>query len=286
MKTWIDGVVIDTNPVLLTNSLHYGRAAFEGIRAYRIGANSTHLYKAEEHFERLKRSCEQVFLTNNLDTKQWIAACHQVLAEGGLEEAYIRPIVFEGEGLGNLADEYPVHHAVIAWEWDSKNENENPLRLSVSPFRRPDPAYSPCYGKVSGNYLLAKTAVQWAIKNKGADDAVIRTHDGYVSEASARNLFAVIDGVLVTPRSDQCLNGITRRSVIEIARSLGLALEERSVDCWELLEANEVFLTSTASEIVQVSSLELEGQVRTLAETKITVGINDEFQRMKREGNR
>lgn len=281
LKAWLDGDISEQTSVLTTNSLHYGRAAFEGIRAYRKPAGGSVIFKAEEHFERLNTSCSAAFLPNQMSTPEWIEACNQLLTQVNLRDAYLRPIVFEGNGLGNLANEYPVHHAILVWEWNSSDENEFAVNLAVSPFRRSNPMYSPCFSKLSGNYLLAKTAVKWALQ-RGADDAIIRTHEGNVSEASARNLFAVYGGVLVTPTQGECLNGITRQTMIQLARDLGVKVEERSLECSRLLEADEVFLTSTASELVRVASIDLEGHVKQFTEGEIAKELSKAYTKLTR----
>lgn len=281
LKTWFDGEITERESSLIMNSLHYGRAAFEGIRAYKKSTGEISLFKAEEHFERLDASCAAAFLPNKMSTLEWIEACEELLSHTNLKEAYLRPIVFEGNGLGNLANKYPVHHAIVIWKWDSRDENETAVKLAISPFRRPDPIYNPCFSKLSGNYLLAKTAVSWGLQ-RGADDVVIQTHKGNISEASARNIFAVFGDIIITPTRDECLNGITRQTVIQLARNLGMHIEERSLQCPKLLEADEVFLTSTASEIVRVASVEFNQKIKHFSKNKTVEELSIAYKKLTR----
>jgi len=255
--SWVDGRMVmrpEHEVSLWNHSLHYGYGVFEGIRSYNVNGEAR-AFRLEEHIDRLWTSCREIGLEPNVTREQTIDAVHEVLMANEFVEAYIRPIVYLGEGLGTLRDRRPIHTAVLAWQWDAKDENGTAFRLGVSRYRRPDPKTYPSFAKATGNYLLSKTATLWAAR-QGYDDAVLLDHEGFVSEASAQNLFMVSDGILVTPHENRCLKGITRATVIRLALSEGFAVEERNIDPTELLSADEVFLTSTASEVLPVESVD------------------------------
>ncbi|MFK4298179.1 branched-chain amino acid aminotransferase [Arthrobacter sp. GAS37] len=254
--SWIDGCLA-AEPLheisLWNHSLHYGYGVFEGIRSYDVGGEA-HVFRLEEHIERLWTSCREIGLEPNVTPEAITDAVHQVLQANDFVEAYIRPIVYLGEGLGTLRDSRPIHTAVLAWQWDAKDENGRAFKLGISRYRRPDPESYPAFAKATGNYLLSKTATLWAAQN-GYDDAVLLDHEGFVSEASAQNLFMVSAGNLITPPENRCLKGITRATIIQLALSEGFAVQERNIDPAELLGADEIFLTSTASEVLPVESV-------------------------------
>lgn len=239
---------------LWNHSFHYGYGAFEGIRSYNV-AGKSQVFMLEKHLDRLWTSCDEIGLTPNTTREAIADAVHEVLWANEFVDAYIRPIVFLGDGLGTLRDSRPIHTAVLAWQWDAKEENGRAFKLGISRYRRPDPQSYPSFAKATGNYLLSKTATLWATEN-GYDDAVLLDHEGFVSEASAQNLFMVLDGNLITPPESRCLKGITRATVIQSARSEGLEVHERNIAPAELLNADEVFLTSTASEVLPVESVD------------------------------
>lgn len=255
--SWLDGALVagpEDGISLWNHSLHYGYGVFEGIRSYEVNGRSR-LFKLEEHVDRLWASCSELGLEPNVQRSEIIEAAFAVLQANKFVAAYIRPIVYLGEGLGTLRDTRSVHTAVLAWQWDSKDENARPFKLGISRYGRPDPASFPSFAKATGNYLLSKTATLWAAKH-GFDDAILLDHEGFVSEASAQNLFLVSGATLVTPPDTRCLKGITRSTVIELAVEQGIHVEERPVKPSELLDADEVFLTSTASEVLPVESVD------------------------------
>jgi branched-chain amino acid aminotransferase len=259
---WHNGELVaweDAKVHVLTHGLHYGTGVFEGIRAYdtKLG---TAIFRNREHLQRLLDSAELYYMPVPYTLEELRLATHELLASNELRECYIRPIVFRGYGTMGL---YPldatVEVSIAAWPWgaylgeDSKRVG---VRARVSSWRRiPHDALIP-HAKASGQYLNSVLAKIEAAKC-GYQEAILLDSHGFVSEGSGENIYALRDGKLCTPpQTAGILDGITRKSVIQIARDLGIEIEERNLARAELILADEVFLSGTAAEIVPVCEID------------------------------
>jgi len=249
----------DAQVHVLTHGLHYGTGVFEGIRCYATERGPA-IFRHADHLARLQQSAQLYYLELPYSAEEIRQATHELLRRCGLDSAYIRPIAFRGYGeLGLYAKSAPVDVVVAAWPWgaylgeESKNGG---IRAKVSSWRRISPAGSIPHAKASGSYLnsiLAKTESA----NAGYDEAILLDERGFVCEGSGENIFLVRDGEIVTPpHVASILDGINRKSVIQIARDLGYTVVERDVARAELYMAEEVFLTGTAAELVPVREVD------------------------------
>jgi len=272
-KFWKDGNVLDWETAgkvsLLTHTLHYGLGAFEGIRAYerKAGPNraaaETAIFRLDEHVDRLFDSAKLVLMVPRVtrdDVKRGAAA---VLRENRMKEGYIRPLVILGEGpMGLLPTENPVETYVMAWTWGAylgAEGLERGIRCKVSSFARPKVNSALPRGKLVGQYVNSTLAKQEA-KLAGYDEALLLDSNGHVSEGSGENLFIVERGKLVTPPlSSAILPGITRDTIMILAREEGIDVEEKSFTRDAVFLADEVFLTGTAAEVTPVR--EVDGRV-------------------------
>jgi len=263
---WIDGELVpweESRVHILTHSLHYGLGAFEGIRAYKRANGGTYVFRLKEHIDRLLDTCKMTLLPPKFTHAQISKACVDLLKENAMPEGYLRPIVFVGEGaMGIYAPNNPVRTAIIAWKWGAYLGDEalkSGIRCKISSFARHHINVSLAKGKIMGQYTNSVLAKREA-KFGGYDEAILLDPSGYVSEGSGENLFIVKRGVLHTPDlSSSILEGITRDTVITIAREMGLAVEEGRITRDQLWLADEVFLTGTAAEITPVK--EIDGRV-------------------------
>ena len=259
-EIWFDGEMIDwqdANTHLLTHTLHYGLGVFEGVRAYSTRKGPS-IFRLDDHTDRLFKSAETV----NMEipySKEVINAAHQeVIKANNLKEAYIRPMCFYGsEGMGLRADNLKVHAMVAAWEWPSYMEPEartKGIKVKLSSFNRQvkNPVSN---AKVNGNYVHSIVALNEALEN-GFDEALMLDADGYVAEGSGENFFIVKEGVLYSPDLDSCLDGITRRTILELAEELGISYEIKKLTVEDVLEADESFFSGTAAEVVPINSLD------------------------------
>ncbi|HEY6798669.1 MAG TPA: branched-chain-amino-acid transaminase [Kineosporiaceae bacterium] len=255
-RVWFDGAVQPAAQVrvsLWNHSLHYGFGVFEGLRSYSRSGRPA-VFRLEDHVARLYRSAELVGLEVAFEPGTVVEACHEVLAANGLTTAYLRPLAFLGDGLeGIRGSGVRPHLAVLAWSWDVRPADG--LSLAVPGMRKPDPASVPLQAKATGQYLQAKVA-QWRAHRRGFHDAIVLDHQGMVSEATAQNVFAVVEGRLVTPPTESCLIGITRDAVLGLAAGLGIDAAVQPLTVAQLLAADEVFLTSTAVEVLPVHRIE------------------------------
>ena len=259
-EIWFDGEMIDwqdANTHLLTHTLHYGLGVFEGVRAYSTRKGPS-IFRLDDHTDRLFKSAETV----NMEipySKEVINAAHQeVIKANNLKEAYIRPMCFYGsEGMGLRADNLKVHAMVAAWEWPSYMEPEartKGIKVKLSSFNRQvkNPVSN---AKVNGNYVHSIVALNEALEN-GFDEALMLDADGYVAEGSGENFFIVKEGVLYSPDLDSCLDGITRRTILELAEELDISYEIKKLTVEDVLEADESFFSGTAAEVVPINSLD------------------------------
>lgn len=257
---WIDGRIdrLDsTSSTIDSFSLHYGYAVFEGIRAFDVGEDIPRLFELEAHLNRLMNSAALVGIDIKFGIDEISHGIRELTQVCGHRSAYVRPIAFVGGGLGGLSTlEHAVHVAVMSWEWEeTPTAVGRALDLVTSSWTRPGPRSFPVQAKASGNYLLSKLAFDQA-RAAGADDALLLDDRGYVAEASAMNVFALIDGTLRTPTTYGCLAGITRETVLRLATELGLPVEECDFTTDDLLSAEEAFITSTAAGVRPLASLD------------------------------
>ena len=248
----------ETNIHLLSNTLHYGLGVFEGVRAYET-KNGGAIFRLHEHTSRLFDAAKKINIEIPYSIDELCAAQKDAMAKNNLLEGYIRPIVFLGhESMGlRSQDALSVNVAVACWEWPSYMDPEakkNGISVIKSPFQQYDnPLYS--NNKIIGTYVNSIMAVNDAIA-KGAEEAVLMDKNGYISEGSGENLFIVKNSKLMTPKTDFCLNGITRQSVISIAKNQDIEVEEKNLTFDDLLGADEAFYSGTAVEITPITKVD------------------------------
>ena len=259
-EIWFDGVMIDwqdANTHLLTHTLHYGLGVFEGVRAYSTQKGPS-IFRLDDHTDRLFKSAETVSMEIPYSKEVINEAHRKVIKANNLKEAYIRPMCFYGyEGMGLRADNLKVHVMVAAWEWPSYMEPEariKGIKVKLSSFNRQvkNPVSN---AKVNGNYVHSIVALNEALEN-GFDEALMLDADGYVAEGSGENFFIVKKNVLYSPDLDSCLDGITRRTILELADELSIAYEIKKLTVEDVLEADESFFSGTAVEVVPINSLD------------------------------
>ncbi|MDI5936416.1 branched-chain amino acid transaminase [Halomonas kalidii] len=259
---WHDGEWLawrDARTHLLTHTLHYGMGCFEGVRAYH-GERGTHLFRVAEHTRRLADSAHALDMPLDFSEAELIEAQRLCLEKNALANAYLKPTVYFGaEGLGLRAKGLTVHVMVAAWDlgdYISPEAASIGLRALTSSWSRHHVNISLCRAKTNGHYVNSMLALNTAVK-AGFDEALMLDPEGYVAEASAANVFLLRDGVLHTPEVTSCLQGITRDSVIRLARdALGLEVRERRITRDELYTADEAFVTGTAAEILPLRELD------------------------------
>ncbi|QOR38612.1 branched-chain amino acid transaminase [Billgrantia diversa] len=259
---WLDGEWLpwrDAQAHLLTHTLHYGMGCFEGVRAY-AGPQETHLFRVGEHTRRLLDSAHALDMPVAFDAAELIEAQRQCLVRNELRNAYLKPTIFFGaEGLGLRAKGLTVHVMVAAWDlgdYISAEAASLGLRALTSSWARHHVNISLCRAKTNGHYVNSMLALNTAVK-AGFDETIMLDPEGYVAEASAANVFLLRDGVLHTPEVTSCLQGITRDSVIHLAREvLGIEVRERRITRDELYVADEAFVTGTAAELLPLRELD------------------------------
>lgn len=263
-KFWQDGQLLDWSESgkvsLLTHTLHYGLGVFEGIRAYRRADGSTSVFRLREHIRRLFDSGRLVFMTPCVSAAEVESACLAVLRENSFDEGYLRPIMYLGEGaMGLLPSDNPVVTAVMVWKWGAylgAEGLERGIRCKISSFQRHSAASALPRGKIIGQYTNSILAKREA-KLGGYDEAILLDAAGMISEGSGENLFVVKDRRIVTPPlSASILAGITRDTVITLAKEEGLDVREELITREALYLADEVFLTGTAAEVTPVREVD------------------------------
>src|SRR5271168_1010451 len=251
---WYDGKLVpwhEAKTHVLTHGLHYASSVFEGERLY-----SGRIYKLEEHTARLFESARILGMKIPYTPAQIDAACYEAAKVQGITNGYVRPVVFRGsEMMAVAAQNTKIHVAIAVWEWPSYFDAATKLkgiRLTISDWRRPAPDTAPTKAKAAGLYMIC-TLSKHAAEAQGYADALMFDYRGLVAEATGANVFFVKDGVLHTPTPDCFLNGITRQSVIAIAKARGVKVVERHIEPEELSDFSECFLTGSAAEVAPVS---------------------------------
>ena len=242
---------------ILSHTVHYGTGVFEGVRAYKT-PNGAAVFRLLEHTERLYGAAEKLNINIPYSIDEVVNAQCEVLNKNNLDEGYIRPIIYLGnEGLGLRAKDLSVNVAIAAWEWPSymspeaKQKGISIVKSSYAQYENPLHSGN----KIIGTYFQNTMALHEAI-DKGADEALMMDVNGFISEGSGENIFIVKDGVIITPTTKHCLNGITRQSVIQIARDLNYEDDEKDIQYDELVLADEAFFTGTAVEITPIREVD------------------------------
>jgi branched-chain amino acid aminotransferase len=259
---WMDGEFVawdDAQVHVLSHGLHYGTGVFEGIRCYETDAGPA-VFRHKEHLQRLANSGEMYYLPLPYSVEEIRQATHELIRRNNMSSCYIRPIAFRGYGeMGLYAQSAPINVVIGVWPWGAYLGEEGKrrgVRAKVSSWRRISPAGLIPHAKASGQYLnsiLAKTESAKA----GYEEAILLDERGFVCEGSGENIFCVREGEIVTPpHVAGILDGISRKSIMQIARDLGYEVVERDIARAELVLADEVFLTGTAAELTPLRSLD------------------------------
>jgi branched-chain amino acid aminotransferase len=252
---WMDGQMVpwrEANVHILTHALHYGSSVFEGLRAY-----DGKIFKLKEHTERLFRSAEILDMEIPFTMDEINAACEDSVAKNQIVNGYLRPVVWRGsEQMGIAAPGAKIHAAVAAWQWPSYfDARDTGIILKTAPWKRPPPECAPCHAKASGLYMIG-TLSKHVVDKQGAHESLMLDWRGQVTEASSANIFLMYNGEVHTPIPDCFLNGITRQTVIQLAKDAGYKVIERAIMPSELAQADEVFLTGTAVEVTPVRQID------------------------------
>lgn len=262
-KIWLDGALVPWDEAkigVLTYSLHYGVGAYEGLRCYKQADGSSAVFRLGDHIDRLFDTCKMALMPPKHSREELAQACLDTLRANKLAEGYIRPIVFLGEGaMGIYAPDNPVRASVIVWEWGTylgEDALTKGIRAKVSSFARHHINVSLAKAKMTGQYTSSVLAKREA-KLAGYDEAILLDTQGYVSEGSGENIFVVKRGELLTPDlSSSILEGITRATVIELAREEGLVVKEGRITRDQLWLADEAFFTGTAAEVTPIREVD------------------------------
>ncbi len=253
---WYDGKLVpweSANLHVLSHGLHYASCVFEGERAY-----GGEIFKCTEHSERLRNSAELLDFEIPFSAAEIDAAKRLVLEKNGQKDAYVRPVAWRGsEMMGVSAQMNKIHLAIATWEWPSyfdPAERLKGIRLDLAEYRRPDPVTIPCKAKAAGLYMIC-TVSKHRAERKGYADALMLDWRGLVAECTGANVFFIKSGKIHTPTPDCFLDGITRRTAIELAKKRGIEVIERAITPEELDSFGECFITGTAAEVTPVSEI-------------------------------
>jgi branched-chain amino acid aminotransferase len=253
---WLDGTLVpwrEAKVHVLTHALHYASSVFEGERAY-----DGKIFKLTEHSERLVASGRILDFEIPYTVAEIDQACRDTIAANKLSDCYVRPIAWRGsEQMGVSAQATKIHLAIAAWNWGSYFPMEQRLkgiRITHAKYRRPDPACAPTKAKAAGLYMIC-TIEKHRAERAGYSDALMLDYRGRVAECTGANIFLIKDGVIHSPDPDCFLDGITRRSVIELAKARGIEVIDRAIMPEELGTFSECFITGTAAEVTPVSEI-------------------------------
>ena len=276
---WLDGQFVpwrEAKVHVLTHGLHYASAVFEGQRMY-----GGEIYALHAHSERLIKSAQILDFEIPYTADQIDQACVETCAKNGLTDCYIRPIAWRGtEMIGVSAQNTKIHLAIAAWEWPSyfdPEQKKKGIRLTYAKYRRPDPRTAPVHAKATGLYMIC-TISKHAAEREGYQDALFLDIHDNIAEATGANIFLIRDGVIHTPTPDSFLNGITRQSLIKLARDKGIEVVERTIPLSELGTFTEVFITGSAAEVTPVGEI---GEYR-FTPGNLTLSLADDYANMVR----
>lgn len=258
---WMDGEFVpwrDAKIHVLTHSLHYGMGVFEGVRAYKTD-NGPAVFRLADHTERLFKSAKIMGMTINHDAASISLACIEAVRKNSLDSAYIRPICFYGsEDMGVHAAKLKTHVSIAAWEWGAylgSDGLEKGIRIRTSSFTRHHVNISMCKAKATGHYINSMLALQEAV-DCGYDEALLLDNEGYVAEGTGENIFLVRNNIIYTPDLTSALEGITRESIMVLAREAGYEIIEKRLTRDEVYIADEAFFTGTAAEVTPIRELD------------------------------
>jgi branched-chain amino acid aminotransferase len=254
---WMDGEMLpwrEAKVHFLTHALHYGTQVFEGERAY-----TGKIFKSREHSERLIRSANIIYMDMQYSAEQICDIKYEVLKANNLENAYIRAAAWRGaEQMGIDVEGTQTHIAVAAWDWGSYFDpavRETGISLKSTKWHKPSPNCAPTTAKTASLYNLS-CMIKLEVKKDGYTDAFMLDHEGFIAESTGANIFLMRDGVIHTPIADRFLNGITRQTIIALAKDMGLTVEERRIKPEELDSFDEIFLTGSAAEVTAVGKID------------------------------
>ena len=258
---WFDGKMVDWRDAkihVLTHTLHYGMGVFEGLRAYKA-EQGTAIFRLQAHTDRLFESADIMNMEIPFDKETLNEAQLAAVRDNDLQSAYVRPMCFYGsEGMGLRADNLKVHVMVAAWEWGAylgQEALENGIRIRKSTFVKNDSHPSMYLAKANGNYINSMLALDEAM-SKGYDEALLLDSKGNVAEGSGENIFMIKDGVIYTPTLVASLNGITRNTIMTLAKEQGIDVVETTMKIEELYDADEVFFTGSAAEVTPIREID------------------------------
>ncbi|MFY8140364.1 MAG: branched-chain amino acid aminotransferase [Caulobacter sp.] len=276
---WLDGQFVpwrEAKVHVLTHGLHYASSVFEGERMY-----GGEIFELTAHTERLFKSAEILDFKIPYTVSEIDEACKATCARNGLKDCYVRPIAWRGsEMIGVSAQHSKIHVAIAVWDWPSyfdPEQKKKGIRLTWAKYDRPSPRTAPVAAKAAGLYMIC-TISKHAAEQDGYSDAMMLDYRGYVAEATGANVFFVKDGVLHTPTPDCFLNGITRQTVIRLARERGYELVERHIQPEEMAGFEECFIVGTAAEVTPVAEV---GEYR-FTPGKISLTLMDDYARLVR----
>ena len=258
---WLDGEMVpwrEAKTHVLTHTLHYGMGVFEGVRAYKA-EQGTSIFRLKEHTDRLFNSAKIMRMAMPYSKEVLNEAQRQVVRDNNLETAYLRPMCFYGsEGMGLRADNLKTHVMIAAWTWGAylgAEAMEKGIRIKTSSFTRHHVNIAMCKAKANGNYINSMLALREALDD-GYDEALLLDVEGFVAEGSGENFFVVKDGVIYTPDLTAALDGITRRTLLAMAKDLGVEVREKRITRDEVYIADEAFFTGTAAEVTPIRELD------------------------------
>ena len=258
---WFDGKMVDWRDAkihVLTHTLHYGMGVFEGLRAYKA-EQGTAIFRLQAHTDRLFESADIMNMDIPFDKETLNKAQIAAVRDNNLESAYIRPMCFYGsEGMGLRADNLKVHVMIAAWEWGAylgQESLDNGIRIRKSTFIKNDSHPSMYLAKANGNYINSMLALDEAM-SKGYDEALLLDSKGNVAEGSGENIFLIKHGVLYTPTLVASLNGITRNTIMTLAKEQSYDVVETTIKIEELYDADEVFFTGSAAEVTPIREID------------------------------
>lgn len=280
-KIWLDGEFVDWDKAqvhVLTHTLHYGMGAFEGIRCYECKGGSV-IFRLPEHIRRMFDGLKILTMETPFREEEIINACIELVKINDLKECYIRPVMFCGDGAMGLYAQNPTRCTIIAWPWGEylgKGSTQKGIRAKVSSFNRYHVNIGMVQGKLVGQYISSILAKKEVVK-AGYDEAIMLDVNGYVAEGSGENIFVIRDGILRTPPiSSPILAGITRDTIIKVAKEMGCELREETFTRDFMYICDEVFLTGTAAEITPVCEVD-DRTINGAKPGPITMKLQDAF---------